>query len=133
MGVPGRLTRIEPDESLHYKGYTIPLGTPASSTTLCTRSDESAFPDLWTSKPERLLGKEGMEPRKYLMSFNKGAWQCIGINLADAEMYLALAAAVNFDMQLFETDESDVRFKHDFHAAFTKLDSKGLRAMVLVK
>lgn len=67
------------------------------------------------------------------MSFNKGTRQCIGINLAYAEMYLALATAARFEMQLFETDESDVRFKHDFHAAFPKLDSKGVRAMVLAK
>ena len=64
------------------------------------------------------------------MSFNKGARQCIGINLAYAEMYLALAAAVRFDMELYQTDESDVRFKHDFHAAFQKLDSKGIRVSV---
>ena len=133
MGVTGRLARIAPDEPLHYKGYTIPPGTPVSSTTLCIHTDESAFPDPWTFRPERWLGKEGMERRKYLMSFNKGARQCIGINLAYAEMYLAIAAAVHFDMQLFETDESDVRFKHDFHAALPKLGSKGVRAMVLTK
>ena len=65
------------------------------------------------------------------MSFNKGARQCIGINLAYAEMCLALTAIIRYDMKVFETDESDVRVKHDYHAACRKLDSKGVRATVL--
>ena len=130
FGVTGRLARIAPDESLHYKQYVIPSGTPVSSTTVCIHTDATVFPDPWAFKPERWFGKEGTERRKYLMSFNKGARQCIGINLAYAELYLAVAAATRFDMALYETDESDVRFKHDFHAAFPKLDSKGVRATV---
>lgn len=130
FGVTGRLARIAPDETLHYKQYIIPPGTPISSTTLCIHTDESVFPDPWAFKPERWIGKEGTERRKHLMTFNKGSRQCIGMNLAYAEMYLTLAAAARFDMELFQTDESDVRFKHDFHAAFPKLDSKGVRAVV---
>ena len=130
FGVTGRLARIAPDEALHYKQYTIPRGIPVSSSTVCIHTDEAVFPDPWTFKPERWFGKDGTERRKYLMSFNKGTRQCIGINLAYAEMYLALAVAARFDMELFQTDESDVRFKHDFHAAFPKLDSKGIRATV---
>jgi cytochrome P450 len=131
MGVTARLARIAPDESLTYKQYIIPPGTPMSSTTLCIHTNETIFPDPWAFKPERWFGKEGTERRKYLMSFNKGARQCIGINLSYAEMYHAIATAAKFNMKLFETDESDVRFKHDFHAAFPKLDTKGVRATVL--
>ena len=130
MGVTGRLARIAPDETLQYGEYKIPPGTPISSTTVCIHTNESVFPDPWTFKPERWFGKEGTERKKYLISFNKGARHCIGINLAYAEMYLALAAAVRFEMELYRTDESDVRFKHDFHAAFAKLDSKGVRVSV---
>ncbi|KAL9620731.1 MAG: hypothetical protein Q9160_004744 [Pyrenula sp. 1 TL-2023] len=130
FGVTGRLARIAPDESLQYRQHTIPPGTPVSSTTLCIHTDETVFPDPLTFRPERWFGTEGMQRRRYLMSFNKGSRQCIGINLAYAEIYLALAAAARFDWELFETDESDVRFKHDFHAAFPKLDSQGVRARV---
>ena len=130
IGVTGRLARIAPDESLHYKQYSMPPGTPVSSTTLCVHTNETIFPDPWTFEPKRWSGKEGTERRKYLMSFGKGARGCIGINLAYAEMYLAIATAARFDLELFETDESDVRVKHDFHAAFPKLDSKGVRAYV---
>ena len=52
------------------------------------------------------------------------------MNLAHAEMFLALAAMARFDMTLFETDLSDVEFQHDFHVAYSKLDSKGVRARV---
>ncbi|KAL9091072.1 MAG: hypothetical protein Q9165_004999 [Trypethelium subeluteriae] len=131
FGVSGRLARIAPDEVLHYKQYTIPQGTPVSSTTVCIHTDESVFPDPWAFQPERWFGRSGTERRKYLMSFNKGARNCIGINLAYAEIYLALATTTLFDWELYETDESDVRFKHDFHAAFPKLDTKGIRARLL--
>lgn len=77
------------------------------------------------------MGSEGVERRKYQMAFNKGARNCIGINLAHAEMFLALAAVARYDMTLYETDIRDVQFTHDFHVAYpAKLDSKGVQAKV---
>jgi hypothetical protein len=67
------------------------------------------------------------------MAFNKGSRSCVGINLAHAEMFLVIAAVARYDMKLYETDVSDVRFKHEFHVAFPKLESKGVRAVVLRK
>ena len=130
MSVTGRLARLTPEETFQYGTYKIPPNTPVSSTTLCIHTDENILPDPWTFRPERWFGKDGAERKKYLMSFKKGVRQCIGINLAYAEVYLALAAAARFEMELYQTDESDVRFKHDFHAAFPKLDSKGVRVVV---
>ena len=128
--VTARVCRIAPHEDLQYKGYTIPPGTPVSTTTLSVHTDESIFPDPWAFKPERWFGPEGAERRKYQMAFNKGGRTCIGMNLAHAEMFLTLAAVARSDLELFETDLSDVQFQHDFHIAYPRLDSKGVRTMV---
>lgn len=130
FGVTARVCRIAPDETLDYKGYIIPPGTPVSMTTLSVHTDESAFPDPWTFNPDRWLGREGTERRKYQMAFNKGGRNCIGINLAHAELFLAIAAVARYDMKLFMTDISDVEFQHDYQVAYPKLDSEGVRAVV---
>jgi hypothetical protein len=48
-------------------------------------------------------------------------------------MYLTLAATFRyFDLELYETDETDVKLAHDFFLPFPKLDSKGIRVIVKV-
>lgn len=130
FGVTARVCRIAPDEALQYKNYTIPTGTPMSMTTLCVHTDENIFPDPWTFNPDRWLGPEGVGRRKYQMAFNKGGRNCIGINLAHAEIFLVIAAVARYDLELFETDGSDVEFQHDYHVSYPKLDTKGVRAVV---
>lgn len=143
FGVTARTARIA-DEQLTYtpsshvkptidkgKSYKIPAGTPISITTLSAHTAETVFPDPFVFNPERWLGDEGRERRKYQMAFGKGGRICIGIELARAELYLVTAALVTrFDMKLFETDESDVAFIHDYQVAMPKMDSKGVRVMV---
>lgn len=133
FGVTARVCRIAPDEALQYKGYTIPPGTPVSMTSLCVHTDERIFPDPWTFNPDRWLGSEGVARRKYQMAFNKGGRNCIGINLAHAELFLVIAAVARYEMELFETDRSDVEFRHDYQVAYPKLDTKGVRAIVRKK
>lgn len=112
------------------KSYTIPPGTPVSVTTLSAHTAESVFPDPFKFDPERWLGREGRERRKFQMAFGKGGRKCLGIELARAELYLVTAALVRtFDMTLWQTDESDVAFVHDYQVAMPKLDSKGVRVM----
>ncbi|KAF4635896.1 hypothetical protein G7Y89_g2193 [Cudoniella acicularis] len=91
---------------------------------VCEASDEDIFPDTWAFRPERWMGKDGMERRKYQMAFNKGGQSYIGINLAYVEMFLAVKAMVGWEMALFGTDEGDVRFRFDFHTAFPRKRSK---------
>jgi hypothetical protein len=64
------------------------------------------------------------------MAFNKGSRSCLGINLAHAEMFLVIAAVARYDMKLYHTNETDVKFQHDFQVAFPKLGSKGVRGVV---
>jgi cytochrome P450 len=112
------------------KSYIIPPGTPISITTLGSHTSESVFPDPFTFDPDRWLGDAGRERRKFQMAFGKGGRKCLGIELARAELNLVTAALVKaFDMELWQTDESDVAFMHDYQVAMPKLDSKGVRVM----
>jgi len=137
FGVTARTARIA-DETLTYtpspyatspgKSYVIPPGTPMSTTTLSAHTAESVFPEPFTFDPERWLGDAGNERRKFQMAFGKGGRKCLGIELARAELYLVTAALVRgFNMELWETDESDVAFVHDYQVAMPKFESKGVR------
>ncbi|KAF7590966.1 hypothetical protein BBP40_002160 [Aspergillus hancockii] len=116
------------------KSYTLPAGTPVSITTLSAHTAESVFPDPYAFDPDRWLGDEGRERRKFQLAFSRGGRKCLGVEFARAELYLVVAALVRgFDMTLFETDESDVAFLHDYHVAMPKLDSKGVRVVPVVR
>jgi len=52
------------------------------------------------------------------------------INLANAELCLAIANAARFEMDLYKTDERDVRFQYDYQMSHPRLDSEGVRAVV---
>jgi cytochrome P450 len=145
FGVTARTARIA-HEPLNYtpspyvttpskfkKSYIIPAGTPVSITTLSAHTAESIFPDPFKFDPDRWLGEAGRERRKFQMAFNKGSRKCLGIELARAELYMVTAALIkSFDMTLWETDESDVTFVHDYQVAFPKLDSKGVRIVASI-
>lgn len=142
FGVTARLARIA-YEPLTYtpsryvttpsytpKSYQLPPGTPISITTLSAHTNETIFPDPFTFDPSRWLGDQGRERRKFQFAFNRGGRKCLGIELAGAELYLLTAALVRrFDMTLWQTDETDVGFYHDYQVATPKLGSKGVRVM----
>lgn len=65
-----------------------------------------------------------------MLSFMRGPRTCIGRHLANAEMAVLLAAMARWDLELFNTDEEDVRFKHDYHVLCPRLGSKGVRVRV---
>lgn len=53
-------------------------------------------------------------------------------SLANAELVLAVALLFRrFELELFQTDESDVRFEHDFFTGAPRLGSKGVRVRIL--
>ncbi|KID94532.1 Cytochrome P450, partial [Metarhizium majus ARSEF 297] len=109
-GAIGRLPRIA-NEPLRYKDHVIPAGTPLSSTNYWVHMDETIFPDPATFSPERWLEaeREGFPLQKYMVSFSKGSRQCVGQNLATAELYLTTAALVTrFDFEFVGTTERDI-------------------------
>jgi cytochrome P450 len=134
FGLTGRNTRVAPpEEVLRYEQYVLPPGTGISMTTLCIHTAEHIFPDPWDFDPDRFLGPQGIERRKYMMSMGRGPYKCIGINVANAEMSMVLAAVTQYDLQLYKTSEEDVRFMYDYQVAHGKLDSKGVRAKAILK
>jgi cytochrome P450 len=58
-------------------------------TSVLIHHDESIFPDSHEFRPERWIENPRLD--RYLVSFSKGSRQCLGINLAYAEMYLCLS------------------------------------------
>lgn len=110
----------------------IPPGTPASITTLSVHANKIIFRNPLVFDPERWLGDEGRERRRFQFAFGRGGRICLGIEMAYAELYLLTAALVRqFDMELWETEEKDVAaFFHDYQVAMPELGSQGLRARV---
>ena len=127
-GVVGRLERISPDAPLQFRDWTIPPGTPVAMTSLLQHRDATKFPEPEKFDPERWLTKGSERLERYLVPFSKGTRQCMGINLATAEIYYTLAMVFRrFEMELFETTERDAEVVHDFFIPHGHADSKGVR------
>lgn len=151
-GVSHRLSRISPDAALRVPDApepvaVIPPATPVSMTQMFLHDDARIFPEPAAFKPERWLleseeeegeGNEGARAeqlarmRRFLVPFSKGTRQCVGMNLAYAEMYLALAALLRpgLEMELWKTSVEDVRVAHDWFNPAPRVGSKGVRILV---
>ena len=144
-GVTGRLQRI-PHEPLLFssknKDWVIPPGTPVSMTSVLIHHDESIFPTPEEFRPERWIEDPRLD--RYLVAFSKGSRQCLGMNLAWAEMYLWVATVfrqfgskeVRFEsdegvLELVDTNLEDVKIVADRFVPVVKADSEGVRVMVL--
>ncbi|KAF2100410.1 putative cytochrome P450 [Rhizodiscina lignyota] len=144
-GVSHRLQRVSPDSELYYhdptagKVLTIPRGTPVSMTSMNIHNNPNLFPCPEEFLPERWLSTLDSHPseaRRWLVPFSRGSRSCVGMNLAYAELFLTIgslfapAEAGGVNMELFETDDSDVKVVHDFFNPSARLDSKGVRVLV---
>jgi cytochrome P450 len=100
-GVSCRLARIDPDNPIEYvdpatnRTWHIQTGTPVGLTGVQIHHDETIFPSSKTFSPERWLDSSGQPTKdldRYMVRFRAGSRQCMGINLAHAELYLCLSA-----------------------------------------
>ncbi|TRX88990.1 hypothetical protein FHL15_010112 [Xylaria flabelliformis] len=133
FGVMTRLPRISPDVPLQYKQYTIPAGVPVGMSSYFMHTDPEIFPKPFDFIPERWLGSVNPLMNRNFVPFTRGSRTCLGSNLALAEISLVLAVLFRPNgpkLELFETDESDVRVAHDFGVPLPKLDTKGVRALI---
>lgn len=136
-GVPHRLQRVSPDTALRYGKYVIPPGTPVSMSAMLQHKDPKIFPEPETFRPERWLPikTEGQRLHRYLVPFSKGSRQCVGMNLANAELYMTLAGLfLRFgdSMEFWNTVfERDIATSVDGFNPLPTLTSKGL--MVIMK
>jgi cytochrome P450 len=115
-----------------------PNQTPISMSSSLIHTNAHIFPSPLEFRPERWLDNKGLE--KYLVSFSKGSRQCVGVNLAYAELYLCLNAVFGRygtkeqkalrRMELFETTKEDVEMKHDLFIPGPRKESKGVRVVL---
>ncbi|KAH7205127.1 cytochrome P450 [Fusarium redolens] len=103
--VPSRLPRVVPPSqskasSLIVDGKVIPPGSVVSISSYTVHGDQEIWgADAQEFNPSRWLGPRGKQLEKYLVTFSKGARSCLGINLAHAELTIALAMFTSrFDM-----------------------------------
>jgi cytochrome P450 len=74
---------------------------------------------------------KGKPLSRYMVSFSKGSRQCIGMNLAYAELYIGLATVFRrVRMSLFETGPEAVDVKIDIFVPRPMKGSKGVRVTV---
>jgi cytochrome P450 len=145
-GVSCRLARIDPDNPIVFtaegREYIIPAGTPVGMTSVQIHQNESIFPEPKKFSPERWLDGKNKAIDKYLVAFTAGSRQCLGINLAHAELYLGLSAIwrqwgsreirgvddVGI-FELYETGVRDVEIESDHFLPIPQKGSKGIRAL----
>ncbi|KAI4958932.1 hypothetical protein J4E86_002652 [Alternaria arbusti] len=132
MPVPGRLPRVVPHGArpLIVDDKIIPPGTVVGMSAYSMHFDESIWgEDARSFVPARWLTGDAKELERYLVSFSKGARQCLGINLAYAEITLTLAMLVNrfrFEPDTTMTGSDTRRLDH-----FTyEFEGTGVRAIV---
>ncbi|UPK99637.1 hypothetical protein LCI18_010689 [Fusarium solani-melongenae] len=131
-----RLPRVSPNETLQYGDWLIPPGTPVSESTLLVHLDPSIFPSPNTFDPDRWVraAREGVHLSKYICSFTKGTRQCLGINLAYAELYIAIAKiATSLEMELYNTSLEDVQIHHIRLTGYPKTGTGEIKAIVTSK
>ncbi|KAL4998500.1 cytochrome P450 [Aspergillus recurvatus] len=150
-GVSTRLQRINPLGPLRVRSrdandgpggkgrwveYEIPKGTPVGMTATLIHTNPELFPDPHDFKPERWLdgaGKRHHALDAYLLSFSRGSRQCIGINLAYAELYMGLGLLIRRlgdRLELFETTSADVEIHYDRFVPTPREGTQGIRVLV---
>jgi len=78
--VTGRLPRVNLRDTLQYKQYLIPKGTPVSTTQKFIHENPTIFHDPKSFIPERWLDPvERKRLEKYLVPFGRGSRSCLGI------------------------------------------------------
>src|SRR3954452_6942122 len=83
---------------------------------------ENFDPERWLDKEKRL--------DKYLVSFGKGLWQCLGL-IWRMRNFISQTQRWQVGLiELYETSLKYVQIKHDFFVAVSDLSSKGVRVTV---
>lgn len=107
-----------------YANHVIPAGTAVGMSALFIERREGIFSDPDDFIPERWLDPtEAMKLEPYILTFGKGSRDCIGRQLAYAELY-SVAATIfrrfGDGMELFETTQDDIEGHHDYFAGMVR-------------
>lgn len=127
-----RMPRINRTAPTIYQQWTIPPGTPISMSLRDVHLDQLVFQNPHHFQPERWLGENSKKDlRRFLVPFGKGTRSCLGMHLALAELYLTIGNLFHrFDMELYDTDEKEIRLTHDFFSLDASKEAEGLRILV---
>ncbi|GJC90649.1 cytochrome P450 monooxygenase tri4 [Colletotrichum liriopes] len=148
-GVASRTSRVATEEDLVYRGkwtpkgsetevelnYVIPRGYGMGMSAMVNHFNESYFPDSNEFIPERWMVQDRQQRReleKAFISFSKGTRKCLGMSLAYAELYLALAAVILRvvpRMQLYDTTKREVEYDHDLGVP-VPVSTRGVRVKI---
>lgn len=133
---PSRFGRIAPYENLVYKDHVIPSGYIVSMTQHFTQLSPKYFANPLKFDPDRWARADADGTRFQLdkcnRPFSAGNRNCIGQDLAKAEIYLTIAKMVRtMQLELFETQWDDVQIVADCFVGYPKIDSRGVRVKVL--
>ncbi|KAH7048410.1 cytochrome P450 family protein [Macrophomina phaseolina] len=132
-GVMHRLPRVSPDMALQYKDYTIPRGIPVGMSAYMMHTDPNVYEKPFEFIPERWLGDVNPAMRRNYVPFAKGSRSCLGMSLAYGELNVLMAVMFRPggpNLQLYETNESDITQAHDYLIPLPNLKSKGFRVIV---
>lgn len=128
-GVAHRAQRISPQSPIIYGDYVIPPGTPVGMSALLQHRDEGIYSSPLTFDPERFI--EDPSLKRHLVHFSRGTRACLGQNLANAELFMTLAAVFRrFDLELAGTTPMDVDIARDFIVPVPAKGAKGLTVLV---
>ncbi|XXG96644.1 hypothetical protein Hte_002932 [Hypoxylon texense] len=126
-----RAARVAPDRDLRYGGWRIPAGTPVGMTTILMHHDPELYPDPGRFDPERWVGADARKrAEKTYAPFSRGRRVCLGMYLAWAQLYVAVAALVpRFDLIFDASALDDVKWTSDQFIIGTS-GNNGLKATV---
>lgn len=89
------------------------------------------WPEPFKFNPQRWIDNPRLS--KYLVPFSRGPRNCVGQNLAWAELYMMTAKLFRqFEMELYDTtEERDVLTKFDGFIGLTDRTSDGVRVRIV--
>ncbi|KAL8882352.1 MAG: hypothetical protein Q9198_000640 [Flavoplaca austrocitrina] len=119
---------------LQYEDWVIPAGTPIGMTMMNVLHNPIVYPSPQTFDPSRWLDLNPDSPENQnFVCYGRGSRMCLGMNLAQTELYLAVAAVFRrFDLELYDTERlRDVKSTRDCFTGEASKGSRGVRVRVI--
>lgn len=107
--VAGEMPRIVPKGGATVAGQFVPEGITVATAQYAMNHEPRNFTDSFSFKPDRFLTPEKFPKDNFevLQPFSTGPRNCVGKNLANAEMRTIMARLVwNFDMELVNPEDN---------------------------
>jgi cytochrome P450 len=131
-----RLSRSHPKDTLQYRDWVIPPGTPVGYSAYMLHRNPDVFPEPEEFKPERWLSIDPaarQRLRATLNNFGRGTRQCVGMRLAYAELYLTMGylfRRLGSKLELHDTEyRRDIAFVQDYFIPAPGKQSQGVRVL----